>query len=338
MNDMNKTAISKQFQSKKEDYDRLGKNIVEALKMFLEDAGIPFLEVYYRVKKFDSFFEKIERKGYNDPFEEIEDICGIRIICYYASDIEKINKIINKEFKVLEQQDKSELLGLKEFAYRSNHYIVSINDNWLNAPNYRKLDGLKSEIQVRTILMHAWAEIEHKLNYKSDSQVPSKFQRKLFRLSAKFEEADEQFEELKTGIEDYKNNIKEDITKTQKFNLNQDFNIESYNAFMAFYFPNEPFDEWRSNLNFEEYSMYGKDFKILDNAYRTLKPYMEEISKDLIEAGYGNNLIEIPSEFLGFALDVVDEESFKRRSGTSKPWRDNVIKWRKFLRKADNKT
>ena len=102
---MNKNTISKEFQSKKEDYNRLGSNIVEALKTFLNEANIPFLEIYYRVKKFDSFFEKIDRKGYENPFYDIEDICGIRIICYYASDIERINKIINEEFVVLEQQE-----------------------------------------------------------------------------------------------------------------------------------------------------------------------------------------------------------------------------------------
>lgn len=102
---MNKNQISKEFQKIKNDYNRLGNNIVDALKTFLDEANIPFLEIYYRIKKFDSFFEKIDRKGYDNPFEEIEDICGIRIICYYNSDIIKINEIINNEFSVLEQQD-----------------------------------------------------------------------------------------------------------------------------------------------------------------------------------------------------------------------------------------
>tara|TARA_B100000508_G_scaffold92244_1_gene72005 strand:- start:619 stop:1626 length:1008 start_codon:yes stop_codon:yes gene_type:complete len=333
---MNKSLISKEFQSKKENYNRLGKNIVEALKMFLDEAGIPVLEVYYRVKKFDSFFEKIDRKGYKDPFTEIEDICGIRVICYYASDIEKIHDIINKEFKVLEQQDKSELLGLKEFAYRSNHYIVGINEEWLRAPNYRNLDGLKSEIQVRTILMHAWAEIEHKLNYKSDAQVPSKFQRKLFRLSAKFEEADEQFEELKEGIEEYITSLRAKVSKSKKFKLDQDFNIESYKAFIHFHFPSDPLDDFRVNHNFEEYSKYDKDFRILDNALQIMKPYLEEVAEDLRKSGYANDIIEIPSEFLGFSMDVVDDESFNRRKGTNKEWRDVVVKWRKKIKKAGN--
>jgi ppGpp synthetase/RelA/SpoT-type nucleotidyltranferase len=334
---MNKSDISREFQSKKDDYDRLGKNFVDALKMFLNDKGIPYLEIYHRIKKFDSFFEKIDRKGYSEPFTEIEDFCGVRIICYYASDLEKINDIMNDEFMVLEQQDKSKLLGLKEFAYRSNHYIASVKDSWLASPNYRKLKGLKSEIQVRTILMHAWAEIEHELNYKSDAQVPDKFQRKLFRLSAKFEEADEQFEELKIGIEEYKKNINEKIISSKQFNLNQDFNIESYKAFIHFHFPQDKLEDWCVNHNFEEYKLFDKDFKTLDNAIQTMSPFFIEISNDLKESGYNLNMFEEPSEFLGFSMDVLDDESFKRRSETNTEWRSIVIKWRKKIKKAGNK-
>jgi len=334
---MEKKDFIKYYKSKKEDYNRLGQNIVEALKTFLFEADIPFLEIYYRVKKLDSIIEKIERKSYKNPVDEIEDICGIRIICYYISDIKRINEIINTEFTILEQQDKSNLLGLKEFAYRSNHYIVKINDSWLVAPNYRKLDGLKAEIQVRTILMHAWAEIEHKLNYKSDAQVPDRFQRKLFRLSAKFEEADEQFEELKEGINNYKEQLIKTIKTTKKFNLNQDFNIDSFKAFIKYHFPDDNIDDLYINYNFEEYSKYGKDFKTLNNALLVVKPYFSEIIKDLKKSGYikGSSL-KSQIGLLGIAMDIVDDESFKRRKDTIKEWRDVVVKWRKKIKAGNN--
>lgn len=95
-----KKEIKEQYNKLQFRYTRLGKNLEEALKSFLETEKIPFLNVYYRVKDFDSFFEKIGRKKYKDPFNEIEDFCGIRIICYYASDIEKIEKIIKNELNV----------------------------------------------------------------------------------------------------------------------------------------------------------------------------------------------------------------------------------------------
>ena len=325
--------IKEQFQIKKELYERLGKNIVEALKTFLYDNGISYLEIYHRIKELDSFCEKIERKDYKKPFEEIEDICGVRIICYYASDIEKINKIIKKEFEILEQQDKSDLLGLKEFAYRSQHFIVKINKAWNAAPTYRGLEDLKAEIQVRTILMHAWAEIEHKLNYKSDSQVPEKFQRKLFRLSAKFEESDEQFDELRNGIEMYKREVTKKLLKAKKFDTSQDFNIETYKAFLKFYFPEDNIESRPISISFEQYAQNNIGFDVLENSIQIMQPHFAELKKDLIDSGYFTISKEFhSSELLGMSMDIIDDETFERRKGTMKSWRDVVVKWRKKMK------
>ncbi|MEE9361165.1 MAG: hypothetical protein V3U92_01040 [Cellulophaga sp.] len=324
---MNKSDISREFQSKRDDYNRLGQNFVDALKMFLNDKEIPYLEIYHRVKKFDSFFEKIDRKGYSDPFTEIEDFCGIRIICYYASDLEKINDIINDEFMVLEQQDKSKLLGLKEFAYRSNHYITSVKGSWLAAPNYRKLEGLKSEIQVRTILMHAWAEIEHKLNYKNDAQVPDKFQRKLFRLSAKFEEADEQFEELKIGIEEYNNSLSKKIKEKNEFSIIDDFNIDSFKTYLSLKI--EELNHFEPNFSDAFDILYGytnniqKIKQILDFLIKNYSKLLQELSK----TEYGKVSTLDLSEIIYLTIDIIDPELFKERAPEDSDWVDIVENW-----------
>ncbi len=87
-------SIRKNFTELKSSYERLGKNIVEALEAFLSERNIGFLAITSRTKDVESFVEKIDRKKYSNPFEETEDICGIRIICFYQSDIEKICSII----------------------------------------------------------------------------------------------------------------------------------------------------------------------------------------------------------------------------------------------------
>ncbi len=329
---MDRNKISADFHSLKDDYNKLGQNLVEALKIFLTEKDIPFLDIYYRVKKFDSFYQKLEKKNYENPFDETEDICGIRIICYYTSDIERINAIINEELKVIEEQDKSDLLGLKEFAYRSKHYIIKIKNEWLVTPNYKKLENLKAEIQIRTVLMHAWAEVEHKLNYKSDAQVPDKFQRKLFRLSAKFEEADEQFEELRMGIKDYKVKLDEKITLTDSFDTTQDFNIDSFKAFIKFHFPNDKLDDFRIIHNFDEYFTKKYTFSTMDNAIKILMPYFHEIKNDLNEVGYITNLDDEPSEFLAIALDIINDFAYELCiDDACDEWKEVVIKWRNKL-------
>lgn len=62
---------------------------------------------------------------------------------------------------------------------------------------WRQYAGIPAEIQVRTALQHAWAAVQHKLDYKSSIEAPLELRRRLFRLSALFELADEQFSELR---------------------------------------------------------------------------------------------------------------------------------------------
>lgn len=334
---MNRTEVSKEFSEKKERYNRLGQNITDALKTFLNEADIPYLDIYYRVKKFDSFYEKIERKKYKSPFNDIEDICGIRVICYYNSDLDKINSIIKNEFKVLEEQNKSDLLSTKEFAYRSHHFIVRTNKEWQSAPNYRNLGDFKAEIQVRTILMHAWAEIEHKLNYKNDAQVPDKFQRKLFRLSAKFEEADEQFEELRIGIDTYKIELKSKIEESNDFNLNQDFNLESFKAFIDYKLPGREWENIQLSNSFDIISKYGDDaFKVLSDSIEKINPHIEEILTDLEKEGYDSSIYPQSMIIIWMSLDIVDHKRFNEFQDSDfevyEPWERVQAKWTKKLK------
>ncbi len=235
--ELNRQKLKQEYTDILSSYERLAINLEQALRGFLDEESINYLAISYRIKEFDSFAEKIGRKSYSKPFNQCEDICGLRIICYYPSDIERICQIIRKEFDVEQSVDKAALLGIQEFGYRSTHFIVKVNKRWLVAPNYRGLGSLKAEIQVRTILMHAWAEIEHKLAYKKQEQVPQEFKRKLSRLSAKFEEADEQFEELRNGLHEYRNRLAEQAKEIGRFNENLDLNLDSLRAFLDFSFP-----------------------------------------------------------------------------------------------------
>jgi len=218
-------------------YEKLGNNIKQALEILLDNAGIEVLDIRYRIKEFESFWDKIQRKGYKDPFKNLEDICGVRIICYYPSDLDKISALINREFKVIESVDKADLLEPDKFGYRSLHLIVTIKDEWLNAPNYRELNNMKAEVQVRSILMHAWADIEQKLAYKKKEYVPQKFRRDLARISALLEEADEHLDFLRQEREDYiETLISSEAKESGRFDVTQDMSLDSLQAFLDFYF------------------------------------------------------------------------------------------------------
>ncbi|HEX7887860.1 MAG TPA: hypothetical protein VF522_00755 [Ramlibacter sp.] len=171
------------------------------LTELLVARGIAVHLIEGRTKEVASFREKITRasKAYVNPLVELTDLTGIRIIAYYQDDALAIGSLIEEEFVVrgLSGASDGELPG--EFGYRSAHYIVQLSDTRASLIEWGGLGGLKAEIQVRTVLQHAWAAISHKLQYKREEDVPRTLRRKLSRLSALFEIADDEFSALKSA-------------------------------------------------------------------------------------------------------------------------------------------
>ncbi len=298
-------------------FNRACNNIGEALRILLTDKGLPYLTISTRVKEFSSFFEKIDRKNYLDAFNENEDFCGARIILYYSEDVAKVIEIISSEFDVYETEDKSTKLDINEFGYRSHHFIVKFKDVWLETPNYRGLTEIKIEVQVRTILMHAWAEIEHKLGYKNKEQVPSDLKRKLFMISAKLEEADGQFQDLKSNIENYKKEIINDSSKTGKF-VAKEFNLNSFQALLDFYFPKLN----KSLINTAELFVRIQDKqiplqKIIESAEK-IQAYVPLINDSL--KGVNSGRMTTQTNVLYYAIEalLLDEQEVKERSSRSR--------------------
>jgi putative GTP pyrophosphokinase len=211
----NAGEIHDQYKNCKDNYNKLGINLAQALELFLKERDIKVLSIDYRVKDDSSFAEKIDRKHYENPFDEIEDICGIRIICYYQSDVEKISEVLRQEFTVIENQDKETLLKADQFGYRSTHFIIKIKEEWNKAPNYRGLENLKAEIQIRTVLMHAWAEIEHKLVYKNANQIPTEYREEFAEIAALLKVSDKKFEKLRENITNVNNKASENVEKDE---------------------------------------------------------------------------------------------------------------------------
>lgn len=279
---LDKEVLKKKYIEFSPKYDRLATNLKQAFESFLKETGIDVVDVTYRIKTFESFWEKIQRKGYKDAFQEIEDICGLRIISFYPSDLEKISKIINNEFNIKESVDKADLLEPDKFGYRSLHFILTLKDNWLQAPNYRGLGGLKAEVQVRTILMHAWADIEHKLAYKKKEDVPNQFKRKLYQLSALFEIADEQFDVLRKNKEEYRQHLlSEEAKESGRFDVNQPMNLDSLQAFLDFYFPDREKSDENTRGLLDEIMVYGVSMRELVEAYESLKDILPAIEKKI---------------------------------------------------------
>lgn len=134
---------------------------------------------------------------YPNPLINITDMAGIRIITYFPSTQSEIDKMISDEFRVIEKSDKGiELLEEDRFGYKSIHYLVKIHKKRAGLPEYSQYSDSVVEIQVRTILQHAWAEIEHDIQYKSSSTIPPEIHRRFSSLAGLLEIADREFQAI----------------------------------------------------------------------------------------------------------------------------------------------
>ncbi|MBN2423247.1 hypothetical protein JXB41_08545 [Candidatus Woesearchaeota archaeon] len=193
--------LRKLYELRKPKYERLTDLVYLILNSSLERNNIRIHSMKKRVKDYSSFLEKVERKRYKDPFLQCTDLAGCRIMCLFLSQIEQIKKIINEEFEVIEISDKKTTKKFDQFGYLSLHMLVKSPRKRLNLIEYSELKDLVCEIQIRTILQEAWAEIEHYLNYKTTKEERNEdLLRKIFSLAGMFEVADSTFEDIHKGF------------------------------------------------------------------------------------------------------------------------------------------
>ncbi|OHR66535.1 hypothetical protein HMPREF3291_01495 [Bacillus sp. HMSC76G11] len=310
-------------------YKELGKNLKSSLKILLNENTISHLDVNYRIKEYESFIDKIKRKGYKKPLTENEDFCGIRIICYFPTDIEKIGELIRNEFIVHSSEDKSSDKDIDRFGYRSYHFIVSIKQEWISVPNFRGLNDLKVEIQIRTILMHAWADIEHKLQYKKKEHIPKSIQRKFYQLSAIFELADEQFEHVR----DKKQEIYfSSLPKNQnEFDTSQEMNADTLQAFLDLFTGNRASSpEYTSDL-LDELLKFNISF---DYLLKLINLYTEEEINQMEEEAYNGdkgNWAQVG--LIRNLLDIYHGDYYKSRLAVQTP--EDLRLFEKYRKKVD---
>ncbi|MES2387500.1 MAG: (p)ppGpp synthetase [Bacteroidota bacterium] len=219
----NKERILSDFLSNKEVFDSFKDRVINLITDLLRPTNYKILDTYGRTKAYDSLSKKIDSDLKYTSIDTITDIVGIRIISYLDSDIDGVAEIIQNEFKVdLENSSDKRNLEKDQFGYRSLHLIVSLNNARTALREYSGYVDLKCEIQIRTILQHAWAEIEHGLGYKTEYDIPDRYIRNFNRIAALLEIADIEFVRLKEALKDYKDKIGNEIkTKPEDVTLDQ---------------------------------------------------------------------------------------------------------------------
>ena len=156
-----------------------------------------------RLKSFESYFKKHIRLLKNDassaaqPLCGITDIIGIRVICPFLEDLAKVEELIKANFSVIEVERKGGDHTYREFGYESIHLLITIPGDLLDSTCL--IPDEAAEIQIRTILQDAWAEVEHELVYKAEfTPFDSPLKRKLAAVNATLSLADIIFQEIRS--------------------------------------------------------------------------------------------------------------------------------------------
>lgn len=209
-----------EYRKRKSMYTDFAKSMENVLNEILKAKKINFVFTQSRAKSIESFQGKLKNE---DDKKELYDLTGIRVVGYVRSDVSKIVKIIKENFNIDEEKskDKSEELDPDQFGYRAIHLIGLLPEQRIILPEYKKFIGMYFEIQIKTILEHAWAEIEHDRNYKYKG-LPKDIQHDFYLTAGLLENADNQFESITERVEVFDKSIKQKTTegKLEELELN----------------------------------------------------------------------------------------------------------------------
>ncbi len=195
----NKQVLLKDYDKRVSRYRKILKSLIDSFNTNLSCENRR-IQLKGRVKTFDAFYRKLLLKAQDQiidsPFESIKDLIGMRITVPFLEDMRDIENDIRENYNLLEVDYKHRELTVKEFGYDSTHFSIEMPEDI--AARFRLKETLTCEIQLRTILQDAWAEVEHELVYKTSmDNVEDTIRRKLTALNATLSLADITFQEIR---------------------------------------------------------------------------------------------------------------------------------------------
>ena len=159
-------------------YESVGRLAAGQLEAILRSSGIRAI-VTYRAKNPGRLKSKVLRRNAKRPvpyknmkeiYEDIADLCGVRVSLYFPGDRLQADQLIRDQFHILEskqfpEQSKPPTYNKRFSGYWANHYRVYLREEFAQ-PSEKRYCRARIEIQVASVLMHAWSEVEHDLIYK----------------------------------------------------------------------------------------------------------------------------------------------------------------------------
>jgi ppGpp synthetase/RelA/SpoT-type nucleotidyltranferase len=170
------------------------------LTRVLDDSNYDLAQIAVRAKSPKSVMTKLLFKQYDDPATQMTDLLGARVITFYGEQVDRIVARLRSALTIDERNSldkRQELLEKSQFGYRSVHLVGRLNRRSLAGGEFRVLRGVTFEVQIRSVLDHAWAEIEHELVYKAEIDYPAETNRRFRAVAGAFEILELEFLRLK---------------------------------------------------------------------------------------------------------------------------------------------
>ena len=163
------------------------------------DRGLysPIEQVTGRVKSVTSILEKKKKIDLEDIEERISDLAGVRVICQFVEDIDKVVEIIRNRKDMEIKQERDYIREMKSSGYRSYHMIIYYTVDTLDGPK-----RLQVEIQIRTMAMNFWATVEHSLQYKYKRNIPDHIRERLLNAADAIIVLDNEMSSVRSEIMD----------------------------------------------------------------------------------------------------------------------------------------
>lgn len=187
-------------------YRMFERAVADLLRRTLDAADLEKLPIESRTKSLESFVRKAEtpdplvphERKYAHPQTEITDAVGLRIIVPLSTDVEPVRSLLHDSFVVEEETDRgADEQHLDVPGYQSLHLLVRLRDRDREGREFRGMEDLLFEVQVRTTLQHAWASLQHDLMYKTDRPPTPAVKRRLTALAGVLELADREFVQVR---------------------------------------------------------------------------------------------------------------------------------------------
>ncbi len=192
-------AILQEYEDNLPRFREVEAQVRDTLRRTLQDAGLAVAAIESRVKGYDSLAGKLELKGHKyKSLANLTDILGLRVITFYIDDVDKVASAVERLFTIDWENsvDKRKIHEIDSFGYLSLHYICSIPDF-----------PYRFEIQMRTLLQHAWANMDHDTGYKSGVEIPRRYLRNMSRLAGMLELVDDEFSKIRIELTDYRRRV-----------------------------------------------------------------------------------------------------------------------------------